>query len=245
MGWMMTDPKKLNSFFSFFGSKNGASHRYPPPEHDTIIEPFAGAAGYSCRYWNRNIILVEKDPVVFGVWDWLINVAESGDIEKLPVEFEHIDELAGLYDQRAIDLIGFGLAAGRPAPAKKRSPYFSKEVALRNSSAWGAKKRALLVEQSKKIKHWKVIHGDYSNAPDIEATWFIDPPYQTAGKKYKYGNTLDYEALGGWCKTRQGTAFVCEAQDAHWLPFKPHGEWGCLHSRGPAKTKEAIWINRT
>jgi hypothetical protein len=47
------------------------------------VEPFAGAAGYSTRYPDRNVILVDRDPVITGVWRYLIQVSER-EILSLP-----------------------------------------------------------------------------------------------------------------------------------------------------------------
>ena len=53
------------------------------------------------------------------------------------------------------------------------------------------------------------------------ATWFIDPPYQNAGKHYRFGSSqLDYPALAAWCQTREGQVIVCEQGGATWLPFQ-------------------------
>ena len=49
----------LRPFWAYYGGKWRAAPRYPRPMHDTIIEPFAGAAGYSLRYPDRNVVLVE------------------------------------------------------------------------------------------------------------------------------------------------------------------------------------------
>lgn len=38
------------SVLNYFGSKVSVAHKYPPPKHDIIIEPFAGGAGYSLCY---------------------------------------------------------------------------------------------------------------------------------------------------------------------------------------------------
>ena len=74
----------LRPFFSFYGSKWRLAPRYPPPRYATIIEPFAGSAGYSLRYPEREIILIDKDPIVAGLWRWLIS-ASPDDILSLPV----------------------------------------------------------------------------------------------------------------------------------------------------------------
>ena len=52
----------MRPFFGFYGGKwRDAPKHYPFPEHDTIVEPFAGSAGYSVRYSDRNVILGEKE----------------------------------------------------------------------------------------------------------------------------------------------------------------------------------------
>jgi len=51
----------------------------------------------------------------------------------------------------------------------------------------------------------------YETAPDIEATWFIDPPYQKMGRHYVHSLSVDqYGSLATWCQSRQGQVIVCE-----------------------------------
>ena len=77
-------PSTMRPFFGFYGGKwRDAPKYYPAPEHDTIVEPFAGSAGYSVRYADRNVILGEKDAIIFGVWDYLIRVP-AHDILAIP-----------------------------------------------------------------------------------------------------------------------------------------------------------------
>jgi len=40
----------LRPFWRYYGGKWRAAPSYPSPRCETIIEPFAGAAGYSLRY---------------------------------------------------------------------------------------------------------------------------------------------------------------------------------------------------
>jgi hypothetical protein len=56
--------------------------------------------------------------------------------------------------------------------------------------------------------------------PDIEATWFVDPPYNNRAGSYYIENSIDYVALGTWCHERRGQAIVCENEGADWLPFR-------------------------
>lgn len=61
--------------FKWFGSKWLSAKLLPAPMHSTVVEPFAGGAGYSLRYPKRNVILCEKDKHIFQLWTWLIGSA--------------------------------------------------------------------------------------------------------------------------------------------------------------------------
>lgn len=67
----------LKPFWRYYGGKWRAAPRYPKPEFSRIVEPFAGAAGYSMRYPSRQVILVEKHPIIAEIWRWLIAARES------------------------------------------------------------------------------------------------------------------------------------------------------------------------
>ena len=95
----------------------------------------------------------------------------------------------------------------------------------------------------------EIVHGDYARIPNVEATWFVDPPYQPVdgirGNGYDKkcqctAKHIDYNALGEWCKSRLGQVIVCEQDGANWLPF------GVLHETTNSqdkKYKELIWTN--
>ena len=89
------------------------------------------------------------------------------------------------------------------------------------------------------IRHWRIIEGDYTDAPDIEAHWHIDPPYQdNAGRHYRC-NALDYQSLADWCRSRRGFVQACERDGATWLrlPFVPLKVSPSIHGFVP----EAVW----
>lgn len=69
----------MRPFFCFYGGKWRSAPHYQQPEFPLIIEPFAGAAGYSTRHYKHDILLVEKDIKIYLLWDFLIN-AEKKDI---------------------------------------------------------------------------------------------------------------------------------------------------------------------
>ena len=78
---------KLAPFWRYYGGKNRAAKWYPAPEHDTIVEPFAGAAGYSCRYSDRKVILIDKSPIIAGMWRYLIKASPAEILDKAGIEF--------------------------------------------------------------------------------------------------------------------------------------------------------------
>lgn len=68
----------LRPFFGYYGGKyRNARKHYPRPAYGTIVEPFAGSAGYSVRYPDRRVILCEKDPKVAAVWRYLLAVSPT------------------------------------------------------------------------------------------------------------------------------------------------------------------------
>lgn len=208
----------LRPFFSYYGGKwRDAPKHYAPPAHDLIIEPFAGSAGYSLRHPYRDVLLVDSDPTVIGIWRWLIG-ADPDEVRALP-DIEPgmtLDDIDAPSD--AVNLIGFWLNKGSSTP--KRTPSAWMRSGIRPGSFWGARVREVIASQLPAIRHWQAECGSYWMAPDIEATWFIDPPYQHAGKHYRHGSAgIDYTALAAWCRDRLGQVIVCEGTGADWLPF--------------------------
>ena len=80
-------------FWCYYGGKFRAAPRYPKPAYGTIIEPFAGAAGYALRYPDLEVILVERYAVVAEMWRYLIGTTPE-DVRRIPT-VEHVDDLPG------------------------------------------------------------------------------------------------------------------------------------------------------
>ena len=228
----------IRPLFSFYGSKWRTAPHYPPPKHDLIIEPFAGSAGYSCRYPYKNVLLVERDPTIAALWRYLI-AAQAVDIRALPSKINKEDLATLPNGPRA--LIGFWLNKGAATPRVSLSAWG------RNSKYadqfWGDKIKERVAATVEKINHWRIIEGDYQAAPRFAiASWFIDPPYRIMGRHYKHGAAgIDYDHLGQWCRSLSGGVVVCENNNAAWLPFKPF-----ITAKANAKTKksfESIWTN--
>lgn len=232
----------LRPFWRYYGGKWRACQRgaYPQPVHATIIEPFAGAAGYSLRYGaERDVILIEKYTTIAAIWRWLIG-ADPQQILAIP-EVDDVDNLPDWVPQPARWLVGFSMNSACSTPRKTLSAgRRALRAQHRQFEGWTPALRERVATQVQYIRHWRVVEGDYTVSPDIGATWFVDPPYQVAGKHYVHGaRGLAYDALAEWCKSRRGQTIVCEQRGATWLPFR---ELGTFHA-GPTSrsSAEAIW----
>ena len=215
--------------FSYYGSKSKVVGCYPPPKHQKVIEPFAGSARYSLKYWQNDITIVDKYNVVFNVWKYL-QQASKKDILGLP-KMKSGDNVND-YDISQVekDFIGFLICRGMESPRKNVSSFVGDITPAITEIA----------NNVFKIKHWDIINGSYEDLKNEEATWFIDPPYQFGGEHYvESTKNIDFNKLSEWCKNRKGHVIVCENTKADWLPFKPMKEMnGSQH-----KTTEAIWSN--
>jgi len=94
-----------------------------------------------------------------------------------------------------------------------------------------------------KISHWRFMQLDYTVIPNMEATWFIDPPYNNiAGQRYRT-HVANYPQLGEWCKNRWGQVIVCENYGAGWLPFEPLTQRrGVVSSYQKSRAMEAVYV---
>lgn len=219
--------------WSYYGSKSKIVNCYPPPKKDKIIEPFAGSARYSLKYFDRDVHLNDKYEVIVRIWKYLQQCSEN-DIMKLPEL-----KLGQKINRNDFDCIEQAWLMGFLAQNGTSSPNLT--VTLFGATSGGIKmKKKKIISQLFKIKHWKITQIDYTELENENATWFIDPPYFNGGHCYKYSNKMiDYNKLADWCKSRTGQVIVCENTKANWLPFKPMKKM-----RGAAKTTtEAIWSN--
>lgn len=99
--------------------------------------------------------------------------------------------------------------------------------------------RERIASQVERISHWIVKAGPYTTAPNLRATWFVDPPYHGTRHYPCNASAIDFPALAEWCRSRRGQVMVCEADGATWLPFRH-----LAHVRAKRGTAaEAIWTN--
>lgn len=209
----------LRPFFGYFGSKWKLAPLYPAPLHETVIEPFAGSAGYALRHYRRRVILRDADPIIVSIWRYLLrsspaeilalpDLPKGGTVDDLPV------------CQEARWFIGMWLNASASSPRRRPTGWMLE--GRWPTRFWCAATRRRIARQIDLVKHWRVEEGGYQFSPSLEATWFVDPPYQLAGTRYRIGSRLiDFAALAVWCRSRQGQIIVCENVGASWLPFQP------------------------
>lgn len=237
-----TPPRRaLRPFFGYYGGKwRDAVKHYPAPLHDVIVEPFAGSAGYSLRHYDRKVVLYELDPILCGVWDFLINASatEILAIPDVPLDGS-VDDLNVVQEARW--LVGFWMNRGTASPRKRPSKWMREGI--RPGSFWGDRVRTTIASQVDAIRHWEIRQGSYQGIEDFPtATWFVDPPYQVAGKHYKHGSEgIDFAHLGEWCRGLPGQVIVCENDGADWLPFEPLAD--IKTTRSGRRSLEVIWSN--
>ena len=222
--------------WSYYGAKTNIVNWYPKPRHNKIIEPFAGSARYSLKWFENDIILVDKYETIINLWKWL-QKCSVGDIRKLPHFIkpgQSLDEFT--FDcEEAKSLMGFIVGYGMERPLKTASVKRMTERPNHVNYSLNRIENNLF-----KIKHWNIELGEYNEIKNQKATWFIDPPYQFGGHSYVHNNKkIDFKYLGDWCKFRTGQVIVCENMKADWMDFKPMVQ----HRGSKGNQKEAIWSN--
>lgn len=195
--------------FYYYGRKKQISRHYPSPEHNSIVEPFAGSAAYSLRAdnWKKEVILIEKDKQVCEVWNWLKDEATPEKINNLP------NLKSGEKSSEFLHIIH--------AATKQAFKYKTIKVTPVLERNWEISKR-IMSSSLYKIKHWSIQNSDFSEAPNIKATWFIDPPYKgQPGMGYRHNSDeINYELLAKWILGRKGQLICCEGENGDYLPFK-------------------------
>lgn len=232
----------LRPFWSYYGSAWRKTLRgfYPAPEHTTIVEPFAGAAGYSCHYPDRRVVLCDLDESVVTTWRYLLRVTPA-ELLALPDLPEGGDLSILSVCEEARLLMGWWCGRARPRVARAAKSWAERYAG--GSRFWSAPVRQRLARQVENIRHWQVYHCSYEAAPVAgPATWFVDPPYQgKKGAAYSCSSSrLDFEALARWCRSRLGQVIVCEATGAGWLPFWYCGDIAATSGR----SSEAVCVLR-
>lgn len=226
--------------FAYYGAKHGLARRYPPPVGGVVVEPFAGSAAYSVHHAAKldRVLLYDIDPAVVALWHELQTMTPA-DVDRIGAQV--------VRGERFTHPMLAGMAGGWQMGETLAGR--SCAVTPRMVISWPRVRRRILATLPH-LSRWEIRHGTYADAPDVEATWFVDPPYQPilayatpkgAAGGYRFGD-VDYAELGAWCRTRRGLVIVCEQSPASWLPFAPLAMQVNGAPNGKART-EVVWRN--
>jgi len=205
--------------FNYYGGKGMLVNKYPPPKHKTIIEPFAGGAAYSLRWYKHNIILLDTNLKTIEAWNFVKSQDALNYINKIPKKVNAGDKINDIkyfddFPQGLKNILRMSANIGTGGLNVKVNTIT--KIAVKH---WYHNTILKIKFWHPKIQHWKILHRSYEDAPNITATWFIDPPYQdTPGRLYTE-NKLNYHKLATWVKSRRGQIICCENESANWLPF--------------------------
>ncbi len=197
--------------FYYFGRKGRAATSYPAPAYPLIIEPFAGSMAYTLHHQPAQAIGIERDTHVVALWHRLVGMTAD----------ELRDYPAPLVGERSSDRwVLYGAASNMTNLVNYRT---INEFMVKRFEE--QRRMALRVhDYAQRILY---AEGDYRQAPDVEATWFIDPPYRGIAHGYEC-RAIDYDELAEWCMTRRGQVIVCEGAKGDWLPFTDHNQWNSM-----------------
>lgn len=234
--------RRFKCLFSYYGSKSKISHLYPKPKYPLIIEPFAGGACYSLLWGRkRNVLLNDLSEQTYQIWKWMLTHTTEEILESIPRKIKQGDKIENLVEENAaLGLISFLKAqASMGNMGKQTCTKISKFGAIN----W-ARLHQAVKEIHPHIQHWKIQHGSYHDLENVEATWFIDPPYNNvAGGRYtESAKAINFQRLAKWCKRRKGQVIVCENEGANWLPFYPLVK-GRLMGGIVKRTNEVVWTS--
>lgn len=239
---------RVGPFLKCFGSKWSAARRgnYPEPEHWRIVEPFAGGAGYSCAFSDRQVVLYDSHPEVRALWNWLIYCANEAAIREIPI-FSPGESLtaAGLNTGQVLLARWWQRTNNHQTKTDLASPWCNLP------GQWTANTRARIAEEVEAIKHWRVFEAPIALKRVSESTIFCDPSYQY---NYQYGQLpIFYDVLANSLKAaaRNGNQVIaCEAvgkrgEIPNYLPFAPsHAQVTARRKAHQSHhSKELIWIS--
>lgn len=215
--------KLSGPLFKWFGSKWLSSRLLPAPLHSTVVEPYAGGAGYALRHAEKRVVLWDDDPNLQILWPWLIQAKES-DIREIPINVPEETDIRTL-----------GLSLGQAMLMKHWqrtnncgdcwtvSPWGNKP------GQWTANTRARVASEVESIAHWEFAKPDWTHE---NTTYLIDPPY-LYNYRYRTGlKPFSHTTLANNVSSipTSSQVIVCEAicpktqSVPNYLPFTFFGE---------------------
>ena len=204
---------------SYYGGKSKIAHLYPEPSHALIVEPFAGSAAYSWLHRkDREIWLNDLDARTYSIWKFLTSPEACDIVETfVPDSVEPGQKVSDTIPAELPGLIEICRAEANQGTQGAKGVH--DQITSMGAKCWKVKRK--LREVIPEVANWKVTNVSYEDLANVEATWFVDPPYKNpAGARYRTSN-INYDQLGWWCLGRRGQTIVCEGYGANWLPFEP------------------------
>ncbi len=210
--------------FYYFGRKGRSAASYPAPDYPIVIEPFAGSMAYALHHRPAYAIGIDADASVVALWHRLAEMTSVAIRDAAgPVLGEQTNDLWHILGESSNTSLLLNYRTANELLVGRFE--FQRRLALRHH------------EYASRCVIYR--HGDYTDAPDIEATWFIDPPY--SGRD-GYRHRPDFDRLARWVRTRRGQVIVCEGEGAEWLDFIEHAR---PRSIGHTNRAELIWTANT
>ena len=238
----------MRPLIHYYGSawRKTRQRMYPAPRRSTVVEPFAGGAGYSLFHEPRKVILCDLDPVICGVWRYLLSVSPKELLALPNLDLNTPLDTLKWPCQEAMWLAGFWAGVGSQYPAKPPSKWCREYSQAQPGRFWTPTLKMRIARQLPGLQNWEIHECSFMDLPgkvlELDATWFIDPPYMDKGKHYRCGSAdIDFEHLGAWCKKRHGQVIVCEQEGATWLPFEPAGV--VQTARKDLTSSEVAWLS--
>jgi hypothetical protein len=240
---------KIKAPISYYGGKSKIAHLYPTPDHDRIVEPFAGSAAYSWLHRRRildgkprEVWLNDLDARTYSIWEFLTSPAALDIVEAYVPD----TVVAGAKVSELIPVDYPGLIEVCRAEANQGTQGargVHDQITSMGAKCWKVKRK--LREVIPEVSHWKITNQSYEDLINVDATWFVDPPYSNAaGSRYRTAG-VDYDQLGWWCLNRKGQVIVCENAGATWLDFQPmtHSRVSIRSRYQKADAKEVMWTS--
>jgi hypothetical protein len=238
---------KIGPLFKWFGSKWQSAKHYPAPEHDILVEPYAGGAGYALNHCDKHVVIWEDDPNLQALWQWLISQATPADVRDIPI---------GLSE--GTDIRSLGLTLGQQLLLKhwQRTNNVGDCWTISRwghlPGQWTVNTRSRVAEQIGAIKHWEIVQP--IDLIDVPCTWFIDPPY-LFNYRYRAGlPKFDFENLASFVDTisRESLVIACEAADKKTAAFPQYLRFEHSHRSVTSRRKaeqshhsnELVYIRR-
>lgn len=216
-----------------------------------IIEPFAGSAAYSWLHRRRldsgrqrEVWLNDLDARTYSIWKFLTN-PDAYDIvwEHVPEKVEPGQRISDIIPAAYPGLVELCRAEANQGTQGAKGVH--DQITTMGAKCWKVRRKALDVIPD--VQLWKVTNLPYSDLINVDATWFVDPPYSNAaGSRYRLGgDQIDYNHLAWWCLNRKGQTIVCEGEGATWLPFEKfdHGRVQIRSRYQKSDSKEVMWIS--